>query len=92
MIPRLGYLYFVSHRTRNTQQRFAIKNDLWLNNAITSQRCWDVNMATLALESLMWKERPAGGALFAPSVGKRLETPTGLHVCASDGIEHNYFV
>lgn len=48
-------------------------------------------MATLAFESLMWKERPAGGALFAPSVGKRLETPTGLHACASDGIEQNYF-
>lgn len=41
-------------------------------------------MAMLALESFMRIARPAGGAISPPSMGKW--PPTGLHVCALDGI------
>lgn len=50
---------------------------------ITSQRCWDVNMAMLEIKSLMRKVFPAGGAhsfLFSRKDFSLLLPPTGLSV------------
>lgn len=63
MITRSCYLFSASRHACSGQLRIRTEDDLWLNNAITSQRCWDVNMAMLGIESLTRGACPAGGAL-----------------------------